>query len=106
MKKTSLALLLMLTALPCPAMADVVDDAYAICAVMENTGHTTGCEVKGWGKTVDVRIDTSSAEAREICLGVAESTSQNTTNFHSKGWKLRILSPYSGDQPIAICDLH
>ncbi len=87
-----------------PATADVVDDAYRLCSALEGTGLTTECEVKGWGSTVDVRIATSSSEARKICSGVVDMMAKQTRSFNGK-WKLQIFSPYSGDHPIATCTL-
>ncbi len=84
--------------------ADVVDDAYRLCKAMEGTGLTTQCEVKGWGSTVDVRIDTNGAEARKICAGAADNMAKQTRSFAGK-WRLQIFSPYSGDRPIAVCTL-
>jgi len=86
------------------ASADVIDDAYRLCKAMEGTGLTTQCEVKGWGSTVDVRIDTNGAEARKICAGTADMMAKQTRTFAGK-WKLQIFSPYSGDRPIAVCTL-
>jgi len=96
-----------LLAFACPrnAHADVVDDAYKVCAAMENTGLTTSCKVDGWKGAIDVRIDTSSTEARKICEGVAEMMAQQTGSFRDGRWKLQIFSPYSGDQPVAVCKL-
>jgi hypothetical protein len=48
--------------------ADVIDDAYRVCSAMEKTGLITECKVKGWGSTVDVRMDTNGSEARKIWL--------------------------------------
>jgi hypothetical protein len=79
-------------------------DAYRVCEAMDGTGLTTSCEVKAWGKTIDVRMDTTGAEARKICLGTAKMVSGYTIAFKGE-WKLRIFSPYSGDQPIAVCAL-
>ena len=84
--------------------ADVIDDAYRLCKSMEGTGLTTQWEVKGWGSTVDVRIDTNGAEARKICAVVADMMAKQTRTFAGK-WKLQIFSPYSGDRPIAVCTL-
>jgi len=86
------------------AFADVIDDAYRLCKMMEGTGLTTQCEVKGWGSTVDVTIDTDGGEARRICVGVADMMAKKTRTFAGK-WKLRIFSPYSGEKPIAVCNL-
>jgi len=84
--------------------ADPVADAYRLCKAMEGTGLTTDCEVSGYHSRVDVTIDTTGSEARKICAGVAEQMAQAGANFQGK-WKLRILSPYSGDKAIAVCQL-
>jgi hypothetical protein len=86
------------------ATADVIDDAYRLCKAMEATGLTTECEVKGWGSTVDVTIDTNGSEGRKICAGVVDMMAKQTRTFAGK-WKLRIFSPYSGQRPIAVCTL-
>ncbi len=90
--------------LPRTAHADAVEDAYRLCAAFEATGMTTEREVKRWGSTVDVRIDTNGSEARSICSGAADMMAELTRSFAGR-WKLRIFSPYSGDHPIAICNL-
>lgn len=71
---------------------------------MEGTGLTTECEVSGYHSRVDVTIDTTGFEARKICAGVAEQMAKAGADFQGK-WKLRILSPYSGDRAIAVCQL-
>lgn len=86
------------------AAADAVDDAYRLCASLEATGVTAGCEVKGWGSTVDVTIDTNGTEARKMCSGVVDMMAKRTRSFAGQ-WKLRIFSPYSGERPIAACTL-
>lgn len=86
------------------ANADPVADAYRLCSAMEGTGLTTDCEVSGYHSRVDVTIDTTGSEARKICVGVAEQMAKAGANFQGK-WKLRILSPYSGDKAIAVCQL-
>ena len=82
--------------------ADEVDAAYKVCRAFEGTGLTTGCEVNGWKQNIDVRIDMSSSEARKLCTQLADMQSGQ---FPDGRWSLRILSPYSGDQPIAVCNL-
>lgn len=67
---TLLATLIML--ISTIAIADVVDDAYRLCGAMEATGLTTECEVRGFGSTVDVTVDTNRSEARQICAGVTD----------------------------------
>lgn len=86
------------------AQADPVGDAYRLCKAMERTGLTTECEVSGYHSRVDVTIDTTGSEARKICAGVADQMAKAGANFQGK-WKLRILSPYSGEKAIAVCQL-
>ena len=90
--------------MPQQSFADVVEDAYRLCATFENTGMSTECKVSGWGSTVDVTIDTNGGEARKICAGLVEMMAEKTRSFAGK-WKLRIFSPYSGERPIAVCTL-
>jgi hypothetical protein len=87
----------------CAAWANGVDAAFRLCAVFESTGLITKCEVDGWGSTVDVVMDRSSAEANKICSGAANMMAQ-PSSFGGR-WTLRIFSPY-GDQPIATCTLN
>lgn len=77
------------------------DDAFKLCAVMKNTGLTTGCEVDGYDITVT--IDTNGAEAREICRKTVEMVAAKSTRLYNGKWQLRIASPYSGDKAIAVC---
>lgn len=83
---------------------DVVDDAYKVCAAMEATGLTTKCAVHGWDRTIDATIDTTGSEARKLCAGVVKLLVDKTPRFKGD-WKLRILSPYSGENAIAVCTL-
>ena len=68
-------------------------------------GDVLNCVVRGWGKTVDVTIDTNSTEARQICYSAAFILSQKTDSFSGRKWQLQIFSPYA-DRPIASCPLH
>ena len=83
---------------------DAVDAAYRTCYAMEQTGMTSSCEV-GVQK-VDVRIDMSGGEARKTCAGVAKMMAGITNGFKGGNWKLRLFSTYSGEQPIAVCNLY
>jgi hypothetical protein len=89
---------------PEPVEADAADNAFRLCAAMEKTGLSPECNVRGWGSTVDVRLDSSSAEARKICAGVVNLMVQQKLSLAGK-WQLRIFSPYSGEHPIAVCTL-
>ena len=86
------------------AFADAVGDAFGMCASLKGTGLVTECEVKGYGSTVDVTIDTNGSDARKMCAGISDMMAKQTRSFAGK-WKLRIFSPYSGQRPIAVCTL-
>lgn len=88
---------------PATTGPDPVGAGFQLCAVAKSTGMTTGCDVEGWGKRVDMRIDTTGGEARKMCAGIAAQVAGG--DFAGQGWTLRILTPYSGDQPVAVCDL-
>jgi hypothetical protein len=94
-------LLLCLLLSPVVVGADVFDDTVKVCRAIESTGMSTECSLGR--KTVDVRLNTDAAKAREICAGMVEAIAQKT-RFGGE-WKRRIFSPYSGDHPIAVCTL-
>lgn len=80
-----------------------VSASEALCAQFDLTGLVSSpCRISGIHKTVDVRLDMSSSDARKFCPTVRGLTS---VKFDS-GWSLRIFSPYSGDNPIATCLLN
>lgn len=84
---------------------DAVSAAYQLCEAAQRTGLSTGCEVQGFGNKVDLRADTTGAEARKMCAGIADMMTGRGFETARTPWTLRILSPYSGDQPIAVCTL-
>jgi hypothetical protein len=86
------------------AGADAVDDAIKLCRAMEITGLSTECTTSGYRQSVDVRFNTSAAEAQKICAGMVDVAAKEGLSFGGK-WKLRIFSPFSGDHPIAVCTL-
>jgi hypothetical protein len=58
--------------------------------------------VSGWNSSVDVRIDTNAREAIEICRSSVALVSQYTPRL-SGSWKLRIFSPFSGENVLTEC---
>lgn len=80
------------------------DDAFNLCNALESTGLVTKCKVSGWSSTIDVVIDANSSEARKMCSGIVTQMKQYTQNFKGQ-WKLKIFSPYSGKNAIAVCTL-
>jgi len=80
-----------------------VDDASRLCGALKGTDFTSKCEVKVFGMSVDAWIDTSGPEAIKICRETASMLRQYTTSLSAGGWKLRIFSPFSGDNVLAEC---
>jgi hypothetical protein len=85
------------------ALADVIDDAFRLCTAAKQTGMASQCEVKGGSRTIEMAIDTTSAEARKMCVGMVDMMAKQTRSFAGK-WELRIFSPF-GPRPIASCAL-
>lgn len=106
MKKSIYTAVLITTTLtiiswPPSAHADSVGNAFAVCQVFRNTGMTSDCKVNS--RKIDVRMDTSGPEANKICVGVVNQVS-GVMQFDA-GWTLRIFSPFSGNHPLAVCQL-
>lgn len=98
-----------LMAMSLAARSDAFDDMLTVCSALERTGMTTECKFKA-PRMIDVTIDTTGAEARKICAGVAAQSAETFESFkvdasNGKAWKLRVISPYSNNTPIAICTI-
>jgi hypothetical protein len=81
---------------------DAVDAAYRVCKAMMTTNLVSKCDVSGWNSSVDVRIDTNAREAIKMCSASVGLVSQYTTALSGR-WKLRIFSPFSGENVLAEC---
>ena len=80
--------------------------AQTLCIVVDGTGLTSErCSISVRRSSVDVHIDTNSAEARKMCREMVDLMSQQGFRFYA-GWQIRIYSPYSGDHTIATCALN
>ena len=87
------------------ASADVIDEAYRLCTAADATGLLSApCSVSGSNSAVDLSIDTSGPEAAKICRGMANLVAQQGVRFGA-GWKIRIYSPFSSSNTIAVCKL-
>lgn len=83
--------------------ADTVDNAFKFCRALDSTGLLSEpCDVSGWNQSIDIIMDTSSAEARKICAGIVAQAAQVGARF-DRDWKVRIYSPYSNGNVIAQC---
>ncbi len=90
---------------PAVGASGAVDSAFKLCMLFDSTGLASApCEVSGWGSSVDVKIDMNASEARDLCGKVAGMARSKGWAF-DQGWKLKIFSPYSGDNTIAFCNL-
>lgn len=106
MKFTFAALTLAIaTATPAMAQDQSVDNAFALCHVIDGTGMASqACEVSGWGSEVIATIDMNSGEARELCSQIAGLMREKGRTFGPR-WTLQIRSPYSNGNSIAYCKL-
>lgn len=94
----------LLTSQPAIAEDKSVDNAFYLCALIDNTGFSSApCDVSGWGSKVIATIDTSGGEARKMCDGMAKLMRSQGRTFN--GWTLVIQSPFSNGTPIAYCSL-
>lgn len=83
--------------------ADPVEDAFKLCSVMDGSGVLSSeCKVKS--KTVELSIDTTAIEAKKMCTGIVGMSAKYGLRFDSR-WKIRIYSPFSGDNSLAVCTL-
>ena len=95
---------------PAPAAKerDIVEESYAICALLKLAGATT-CKVNVnifSASYLDATIATSPRDAEMTCLTVANKTRQPGSPFIGRGWELRIFSPMgNGTRPMAVCRL-
>lgn len=104
MKKILLSIVVMFGA-GIQANADTINNAYALCKTFDDTGVLAKpCEVSGWGQSVDIPVAISSTEARAICAMYADRAKEVGMKF-DEGWTIKIYSPYSGENTIAVCKL-
>ncbi len=84
---------------------DTINSAYKVCEILDKSMPLSKpCKVSTWSSAVDISVDTNSSEARSMCVGIAGLAKQHGMYF-SKGWKMRIYSPFSDGNTIAVCSL-
>lgn len=90
---------------PPSAASQSVDNAYRLCAVLDKTRLLSEpCSVSGWKSSVDIKIDTTGVEALKICDGMVRMVREQGITF-APGWRIRIYSPYTGENTLAQCSL-
>ena len=83
------------------------DYAQFICKAFKSVG-ATECKVDSSvfsTSYVDATFATSPGNAAIACKDAAATMRQQTKAFGSDKWVIRIYSPFSGNRPIATCDL-
>jgi Sel1 repeat len=88
-----------------PLTTNSVESAYKLCAYFDATKLLSQkCSVSGWHSSVDISLDMAPADARKFCNILPGFFSRWRVAF-DRGWRVRIYSPFSGERPIATCDL-
>ena len=84
--------------------------ANGVCsALMGTKGIVPACAVKkGKPSSISLTIDTKSLDAGLLCKDFAAALNEDTSAFlvAKTGWELRVVSPYSNGQSIAVCSLN
>jgi hypothetical protein len=93
----------LLLLLPSLSSADALENAYFVCDVFEKAGISTECQVAHVLRQINVHIDTSAAEAQEICAVMVRRLAEKQRLF-GRGWKLNVLSSRQ-PAPLAECPL-
>lgn len=105
MRSWIVALSLMLVSGPALAEDKSVDHAFFMCRLIDSTGMGSApCEVSGWNQSVTANLDMTSSEARQLCQQVAGLMRDQGRSF-GRNWTFQIVSPYSGGNSIAFCNL-
>lgn len=92
---------------PPPPTDQSYEYAKSICTLLEGAGATT-CEVNSnifSTSTIEATLATSPTDAAQSCRYIAATMRAKTNAFQSKNWKILIFSPFSGNRPIATCEL-
>ena len=86
------------------ATADALENAYYVCDIFEKTGISTECQVEHVVHQVNVKVETSEADAQNICAVITQKLAEKKRYFGGD-WKLRVLSPEQSTTPLAECPL-
>ena len=96
----------MLSATPALADPNALENAYRVCAKVDETGLASKpCRVSEQSRTVTATLDISSGEARDLCTQMADLLWREGIRFPGRQWTLQIASPSSGGNSIASCNL-
>lgn len=91
---------------PSPTTFDV---ATAFCDLVRNTSSASECKVRSnvfSQSTIDVTTNIALRLAWPDCVKTAEQIrAMALAQFRANRWQLRYFSPFSGDRPIATCQI-
>lgn len=105
LKKHCVWMVIAILAAPISAHADdVVNVGMFFCNSLLAQGVATECDVSGWQQSINMTIDTTSSEAGIFCNDGAKMIAARSSG-EIAGWKVQIYSPYSGEHPIAACEI-
>jgi hypothetical protein len=82
-----------------------VDSAYSLCAWFDGTKQLTQkCVVSVGDRAMDIAVDVAPSDAKIFCEAFPPIVKRDGLSFNGR-WQLRLFSPFSGNRPIASCDL-
>jgi hypothetical protein len=98
---------IVVTAAQAQPKRDEIESAYALCWWFDHTKLLSEkCQVSGWNSTVEISINMTVNDAQQLCTALPKNMAQSSFGwFFKPGWQLKIFSPFSGQRPIATCDL-
>ena len=80
------------------------NNADVFCAVLDVTKLLSEkCKISTWNETIDISIDTTTAETMKMCTMLIQRAKRNNEMFR-EGWQLKIFTLYS-QRPVATCSL-
>ena len=98
--------LAMLIATPVLSEPDAVENAYRVCAKVDETGLASKpCEVSEQSRTVTATLDMSSGVARDLCTQLVDLLWREGIRFPGRQWTLQIASPSSEGDSVVSCNL-
>lgn len=83
---------------------EITENVFGLCAIMKENRIIISCDPDPFKKTIDVLANLTPQGAYMLCDQVSAAMAVNN-QWHFHGYSMRVLSPLSGGNPIAICHL-
>ncbi len=81
-------------------------EALALCETLKLFYIISECAPDAQKRTIEIRVDTNSREATEMCTITSNAVAKASSLKTLKGkWQVQIFSPFSGEHPLAVCRL-